>query len=114
MSQSRDEQHRPGLTFEQLEANSPLGPVYTTERLLAIALRGELAGQVTTRVMLERLADELGDLDRLVWTNDTVDVGELRDRVSIAMTLASDALDGLQMTSDDERAHRASCRLGVV
>lgn len=45
------------------------------------------------RVLLERLVDELGDLDRLVWTSEELDRQDLRDRASEAMTIACAALD---------------------
>lgn len=45
------------------------------------------------RVLLERLVDELGDLDRLVWTSEQLDRKDLRDRVSEAMAHACALLD---------------------
>lgn len=45
------------------------------------------------RVLLERLVDELGDLDVLVHSDQELDRQKLRDRVGEAMTIACAALD---------------------
>ncbi|HEY1365721.1 MAG TPA: hypothetical protein VGF23_01355 [Gaiellaceae bacterium] len=46
-----------------------------------------------TRAVLERLVDELGELERAAWGNDELDRMELRARCSSALRLATEALE---------------------
>ena len=55
---------------------------------------------IVTRVLAERLVDDLSELDRIVWRDEPPHQGELRDLVGRATELATALLDvGFYSTS---------------
>ena len=52
---------------------------------------------IITRVLLERLVDELDDLDRIAWADGELNCNDLPGRVSDAMLLATTTVDELSL-----------------